>query len=72
MCAPEWEIIRLTSQSIGARLSDGRVIDLQQAHVALRGKPSPHLRDATAFRLSAAYGHDLARELIRAREQAAT
>ena len=66
MCAPEWELVRISSQSLGARLADGRVIDLQAAHVKLMGRPSPHLRDATSFRLAASYGHDLARELIRA------
>lgn len=69
MCSPEWEIIRIATESaprLGARLPDGRVVDLQAAHVALRGSTSPHLRDATSYRLSAAYGNDLVRELLRA------
>lgn len=64
MCQTEWEIIRLTPQSVGARLTDGTVVDLQAAHVALRGSTSPHLRSAFDFRLAAAYGCDLAAELI--------
>lgn len=66
MCAPEWELVRLTSQSIGARLHDGRVIDLQAAYVAKCGRPSPHLRDAVSFRLGASYANDLASELLAA------
>lgn len=49
-----------------ARLGDGRVIDLQLAHIALRGAPSPHLRNPTALRLAASYGEDLVRELVMA------
>lgn len=48
---------------LALRLPDGRLLDLQAAHVARRGVPSPHFRDATAFRLAASYGVDLAREL---------
>ena len=49
-----------------ARLPDGRLLDLQAAHVALRGVPSPHLRNPTALRLAASYGDDLVRELAAA------
>ena len=50
---------------MGARLADGRtLIDLQAAHVALKGCPCPHLRDPTAFRLAASHGADLAAELV--------
>lgn len=49
-----------------ARLPDGRLLDLQAAHVALRGAPSPHLRSPTALRLAASYGEDLVRELAAA------
>ena len=69
MCSPEWEIVRLVSANtprLGAKLPDGRVVDLQAAHVALRGSTSPHFRDPTSYRLSAAYGNDLVRELLRA------
>lgn len=69
MCSPNWELVRLTGQSVGARLADGSVVDLQAAHVAQRGRPSPHLRDVTSFRLAAAYGADLARELLAAVKQ---
>lgn len=64
MCHHEWEIVRLSAQSVGARLTDGTVVDLQAAHVALHGTSSPHLQSAFAFRLSASYGNDLAHELI--------
>lgn len=49
-----------------AKLSDGRLLDLQAAHIALRGVPSPHLRSPTALRLAASYGDDLVRELTAA------
>lgn len=68
MCRHEWEIVRLSPQSVGARLADGTVVDLQAAHVAQRGHTSPHLRDAISFRLSAAYGADLVRDLLRSRK----
>lgn len=66
MCSSEWELVSLSAQGVGARLPDGRIVDLQASHVRLHGKPSPHLRDPASFRLSAAYGADLARELIEA------
>lgn len=69
MCCPSWELTRLVRESgprLCARLPDGRLVDLQAAHVALRGSLSPHLRDAVSFRLSAAYGCDLVEELVRA------
>lgn len=49
-----------------ARLPDGRLLDLQAAHIALRGAPSPHFRSPTALRLAASYGDDLVRELAAA------
>ncbi|HUR67694.1 MAG TPA: hypothetical protein VM370_00480 [Candidatus Thermoplasmatota archaeon] len=64
MCQHEWEIVKITPQSVGARLPDGTVVDLQAAHLQKHGRTSPHLRDAVAFRLSAAYGVDLVRELL--------
>lgn len=66
MCQPdEWELVRLDSSRLGAKLSDGRIIDLQAAHVAFKGTMSPHLRDAISFRLSASYGAGVATELVR-------
>lgn len=69
MCSPDWEPVRLVDAAgrsrLGARLADGRIVDLQAAHVRMHGAPSPHLRDMLSFRLSAAYGADLARELLR-------
>jgi hypothetical protein len=64
MCTPEWEIVRLTNQSVGAKLADGTIVDLQAAHVKAHGSPSPHFRDSVSFRLAASYGVDLVRELI--------
>lgn len=64
MCAPEWEIVRLANQSLGAKLPDGTVVDLQAAHVKAHGIPSPHFKDSVSFRLAASYGVDLVRELI--------
>lgn len=69
MCSPSWELLRLVRDSqprLCARLPDGRLLDLQAAHVAMRGSQSPHLRDGMSFRLAAAYGHDLVEELVRA------
>lgn len=67
MCqADEWELVRLAgSKGVGAKLPDGRVVDLQAAHVELKGSMSPHLRDALSFRLSASYGASVATELVR-------
>ena len=64
MCAPEWEIVRLTNKGVGAKLPDGTVVDLQAAHVKMHGAPSPHFKDSVSFRLAASYGVDLVRELI--------
>lgn len=69
MCSPSWELTRLVRDSgprLCVRLPDGRLLDLQAAHVATRGSLSPHLRDAVSFRLAAAYGTDLVDELVRA------
>lgn len=74
MCTPEWDIIRLVDAErtrLGARLPDGRLLDLQAAHLALRGSTSPHLRDAVSLRLSGSYGNDLVTELVRAAPPAA-
>jgi len=51
---------------LALRLPDGRLLDLQRAHMALRGAPSPHLRDATSLRLAASYGRELVQELAAA------
>lgn len=74
MCSPSWELLRLVRAETAllcARLPDGRLLDLQAAHVAMRGAQSPHLRDPTSLRLSAAYGNDLVTELVAAAPAAA-
>lgn len=70
MHGTEWQIVRFTPEGaaqprLGALLADGAVIDLQAAHLALKGTTSPHLRDLPDFRLAASFGQDLAAELVR-------
>ena len=70
MHATPFDVITLAPRDapprLALRLRDGRVLDLQAAHIALRGVPSPHLRNATALRLAASFGDDLVRELATA------
>jgi hypothetical protein len=40
-------------ERLGAYLPDGRLVDLQAGHMAMRGVPSPFLRDRTAFTFGA-------------------
>lgn len=40
------------AERLGAFLPDGCLVDLQAAHMSMRGRPSPLLRDRTAFRLA--------------------
>ncbi|MEA3202244.1 MAG: hypothetical protein QOE90_3672 [Thermoplasmata archaeon] len=40
-------------ERIGAYLPDGRLVDLQAGHMAMRGVPSPFLRDRTSFTFGA-------------------
>lgn len=70
MQGTQWQIVRFTPAGgdrprVGALLPDGVIIDLQAVHLALKGTTSPHLRDVSDFRLAAAYGKDLAEELVR-------
>lgn len=68
MCAPDCELVGIAANGrtrLAARLPDGRLLDLQAAHVTARGTTSPHLRDVQSLRLAAAYGHDLVRDLLR-------
>ena len=51
-------------ERLGAFLSDGCLVDLQAAHMSMRGHPSPLLRDRTAFRLVAKDAAALAREVV--------
>ena len=46
-------------ERLGAFLPDGCIVDLQAAHVSMRGHPSPLFRDRTAFTLK----HDAAQGL---------
>lgn len=67
MCSPKWELVsiaRAAQPRLAARLPDGRLLDLQAAHVAVHGRSSPHLHDIASFRLAAAYGVDLLGELV--------
>jgi len=39
----------MSRERLGGFLGDGHLVDLQSAHVAMHGHPSPYLRDRTAF-----------------------
>lgn len=51
-------------ERLGAFLPDGCIVDLQAAHMSMRGHPSPLLRDRTSFRLAHEGACALAREII--------
>lgn len=51
-------------ERLGAFLADGCLVDLQAAHMSMRGTPSPLLRDRTAFRLANDGARGLAREIV--------
>ena len=38
-------------ERLGSFLPDGSLVDLQAAHLSMRGRPSAFLRDRTAYRL---------------------
>lgn len=66
-----WTLVRFAPRDepgdvrLAALLPDGEtLVDLQAAHVALKGRASPHLRSVASFRLAAAYARDLAEELV--------
>lgn len=66
-----WTLVRFVpteapdAPRLAALLPDGEtLVDLQAAHVALKGRASPHLRNVASFRLAAAYARDLAEELV--------
>lgn len=40
-------------ERLGAYLADGRLVDLQAAHMAMRGVPSPYFRDRTSYTFGA-------------------
>lgn len=51
-------------ERLGAFLPDGCLVDLQAAHVSMRGRPSHLLRDRTAYRLAQAEAQSLIREIV--------
>lgn len=51
-------------ERLGAFLPDGSVVDLQTAHMSMRGRPSPLFRDRTAFRIATADACTLAHEVL--------
>lgn len=51
-------------ERLGACLPDGRLVDLQAAHVSMRGVTSPYLRDRTAFRLGGAASSDTVQKVV--------
>lgn len=50
-------------ERLGAFLADGSVVDLQAAHMSMRGRPAPVFRDRTSFRLANAEALALARDV---------
>lgn len=51
-------------ERLGAFLPDGCLVDLQAAHLSMRGHVSPFLRDRTAFRLGGEGARALARDVL--------
>lgn len=50
-------------ERLGAFLADGSVVDLQAAHMSMRGRPAPVFRDRTSLRLANAEAMALAHEV---------
>ncbi|HUR67693.1 MAG TPA: hypothetical protein VM370_00475 [Candidatus Thermoplasmatota archaeon] len=51
-------------ERLGAFLPDGCLVDLQTAHMSMRGRPAPLFRDRTSFRLASEDARRLAREVL--------
>lgn len=51
-------------ERLGAFLPDGSIVDLQTAHMSMRGRPAAVFRDRTAFRIANAEACALAREVL--------
>ena len=51
-------------ERLGAFLPDGCLVDLQAAHMSMRGRPAPLFRDRTSFRLGGTDAMRLAREVV--------
>lgn len=50
-------------ERLGAFLPDGSLVDLQTAHMSMRGRPTAVFRDRTAYRLANDEARALAREV---------
>lgn len=51
-------------ERLGAHLPDGSIVDLQTAHLSMRGRPSPLFRDRTAYRLASDEARAVARDVL--------
>lgn len=51
-------------ERLGAFLPDGSIVDLQSAHVSMRGHPHPLLRDRTAYRVANAEARGVAADVL--------
>jgi hypothetical protein len=51
-------------ERLGAYLPDGRLVDLQAGHMAMRGGPSPFLRDRTSFTFGAGRASAAAEQVL--------
>lgn len=51
-------------ERLGAFLPDGCLVDLQAAHMSMRGRPSAVFRDRTSFRLANDEARTLAGEIV--------
>lgn len=51
-------------ERLGAFLADGHLVDLQAAHMSMRGRPAPLFRDRTSFRLANGDALALAQDVL--------
>lgn len=51
-------------ERLGAFLPDGCLVDLQAAHMSMRGRPAPLFRDRTSYRLAREDACALAQEVL--------
>ncbi|HVM46265.1 MAG TPA: hypothetical protein VM582_10045 [Candidatus Thermoplasmatota archaeon] len=54
----------LPVERLGAFLPDGSIVDLQAAHMSMRGRPSPLLRDRTCYCVANSEARALVREIV--------
>ena len=52
-------------ERLGAKLQDGRIVDLQAAYFSMTGAPSPFLATPETFRLGGPRGGEVAEEVVR-------